>query len=287
VPPTPKSLILDLLSTVGRGSAPVRALVSAGALFGLAENSVRVALARLLADGLAERDARGRYRLGPGAAPVNEQIRGWKRVEDRLERWSGGWVAVHTGAAPRRGAPERRRSARALRLLGFRLLAPGLEVRPDNLVGGVAAVRERLVALGLGPELPVCGLRGLDPTWEERARALWNRDELLRAYRSTCRRLAESAARLPDLPRDAARVESFSLGGAAIRQLVLDPLLPEPIAPAAERRALVQAMHRYDRLGRRIWAGWLGEDAKAPSDLPAGVRGPRPAADDLESPDRS
>jgi phenylacetic acid degradation operon negative regulatory protein len=51
--------------------------------------------------------------------------------------------------------------------------------------------------------------------------------------------------------------ESFLLGGRVIRQLVLDPLLPEPLAPESERRALAQALRRYDRAGRRAWAGFL------------------------------
>ena len=54
--------------------------------------------------------------------------------------------------------------------------------------------------------------------------------------------------------------ESFRLGGEAIRLLVYDPLLPEPIVAPGERRALVEAMRRYDRLGRQAWAGWLGDD---------------------------
>jgi len=51
-----------------------------------------------------------------------------------------------------------------------------------------------------------------------------------------------------------ALVESFLLGGRAIRTLALDPLLPEALVPSAERRALVEAMQRYDRVGRRLWA---------------------------------
>jgi hypothetical protein len=42
-----------------------------------------------------------------------------------------------------------------------------------------------------------------------------------------------------------------------IRELVLDPLLPEPLAPEAERRALALAMRRYDRAGRRAWASFM------------------------------
>jgi len=44
--PTAKSLTIDLLSTLRGGSMPVRALVASGALFGIAENNVRVTLAR-------------------------------------------------------------------------------------------------------------------------------------------------------------------------------------------------------------------------------------------------
>ena len=57
--PSPRSLVLDLLSTLRRGSMPVRALVEAAALFGIAENSLRVSLARLLAEGRVARDRRG------------------------------------------------------------------------------------------------------------------------------------------------------------------------------------------------------------------------------------
>ena len=53
--PNGKSLILDLLATLREGSMPVRALVSAGALFGVGENNVRVSLARLYASGRVER----------------------------------------------------------------------------------------------------------------------------------------------------------------------------------------------------------------------------------------
>ena len=38
---SPRSLILDLLSTLSRGSMPVRALVRAGDLFGISENNLR------------------------------------------------------------------------------------------------------------------------------------------------------------------------------------------------------------------------------------------------------
>jgi phenylacetic acid degradation operon negative regulatory protein len=271
--PSPRSLILDLLSTLGRAPAPVRALVEAGQLFGIAENTLRVALTRLLADELVERDARGRYRLGPAAAAVSQQTRGWREVEERRIRWDGAWVGVSTAGLGRGRAAQRQRRARALRLLGFRPLATGLEIRPDNLAGGVPGVREQLAGLGLEAPALVFRLDELDAESTARACSLWDGATLVASYCEVRARIEASAARLPQLPREEAMTESFLLGGAAIRQIVRDPLLPDPIVPAHELRALVAAMRRYDRLGRSAWAGWLGGDEPEPKQWPAGVRG--------------
>jgi phenylacetic acid degradation operon negative regulatory protein len=256
-----RSLVLDLLSTLRRGAMPVRALVEAAALFGIAPGSVRVALSRLLAEGRIERDLRGSYRLGRAAVAVHERVASWRRLEERVRPWrEGEWLAV----VARRPAPAgagrvRRRHARALRMLGFRPLERGLEVRPDNLAGGIARVREDLARLGLAPGALVCELRGLDALTEARARALWNARDLVAGYRRHRRAIAASARRLPGRPEPEAMTESFERGGAVLRLLAFDPLLPEPIVPAGERAALVEAMRRYDDLGRAAWRGFLAE----------------------------
>ena len=53
-------------------------------------------------------------------------------------------------------------------------------------------------------------------------------------------------------------VESFELGGNAIRQLALDPLLPDALLPGRERELLLETMLRYDRAGRACWSRFLG-----------------------------
>jgi|GEM_PF-61681 len=278
-----KSLTLDLLSTCGKGAAPVRALIEAAALFDIADNALRVALARLRADGLVVSDERGRYRLGPSAIGVNRQIVGWRTIDRRVRPWSGDWIGVHSGSSAAGGQRSRKRTRadlkrrQPLRLLGFRTLAPGLDVRPDNLAGGVAFVAQRLAQLGLEtsgavePQTTVFGMTSVAPETDATARKLWDTDRLRSDHVELTERLERSAARLPTLPRAIAMRESFELGGEGIRQLVVDPLLPESIAPADERRALLDAMLRYDRLGRECWANWLGGEA-APVELPAGVR---------------
>jgi phenylacetic acid degradation operon negative regulatory protein len=260
--PTAKSLILDLLSTLRRGSMPVRALVAAGALFDLDENNIRVALARLLSSGLVARDERGRYRLGERAEAVGRQVSRWRSIEQGLRPWNGAWVAV-LGAD--------RRAERPLHFLAFRELTPGLHVRPDNLAGGVAAVRQQLETLGLPADVVVAGLANLDDATEARARALWDTSALRAAYRDARARLVRSERRLARLAPATAMAESFLLGGEVLRQLALDPRLPDPLVPSEDRAALVETMRRYDRLGRSCWAGFMREfevlpEARAPVD---------------------
>lgn len=255
--PAPKSLILDLLSTLPRGAMPVRALVAAGERFGLPENNVRVALARLLRAGRVERDERGRYRIGAAAQAVNRRVSSWRAVEERLRPWRGDWAAVLTGGLPRTGGARARAEERARRLLGFARFSPGVELRPNNLAGGVPALRETLLHLGHTPAAGVVRLDELDATADERARALWDAEGLRGELCEIRRSIETGIERLPALPRDAAMVESFRLGGRALRAIVLDPLLPDAIVPGDERRALVQAMKRYDRLGREAWREFM------------------------------
>ncbi len=267
--PTAKSVVLDLLSTMKGGALPVRALVAAGALFGISENSLRVALARLRSSGLVTSDEPGLYRLGASAAAVNRVTTSWRTVERSVRPWSGAWIAVATSDVP---CPPASRAGRALAFLGFRSLRRDLAIRPDNLAGGIPTTRDRLLDLGLPESADVFGLHDLDPATARRAAALWDPAAIRLGYRRTIADLERSERGLATLPRDAAMAESFLIGGRAIRQIVLDPRLPDPLVPASERRALIETLLRYDRAGRARWAAFLRERGATPGSTPADVR---------------
>lgn len=252
--PSSRSLILDLLSTLRRGTMPVQALVEAGGLFGIAENSTRVALTRLTGAGTVERDARGAYRLSAEPGPVGRRATSWRTLERGLRRWSGDWVGV-LSPSTRRG--ERVRRERALGLLGFAPLTPALAVRPDNLALRVDAIRVELLDLGLAAGDLVLSIRDLDAMTDARARRAWNGDAIRAEHRAMLARIEASTRALAHEAAERARVDSFLLGGRAIRQLILDPRLPDELVPGDERRALLEAMRDYDRLGRRAWAPFL------------------------------
>jgi phenylacetic acid degradation operon negative regulatory protein len=266
-----KSLAIDLLSTMPRRvPVPVGALVRGGAVLGIGENSMRVAIARLRARGLVESDERGLYRLSRAAEPVNREVRAWRSSEAGVGPWDGSWLAVESSRLSRGDRKRAHQRTRALRLLGFETLTPSLRIRPDNLVGGVDGVRRRLVSLGYAPDPLIFKLSQLDPDSEARARSLWDTAALEARYGALRAELVASIERLPRISPEDAMAETFLLGGEAVRHIVLDPLLPEPIVDTDARRALVEEMKRYDRVGRDCWKDWAGESIgleRSPADV--------------------
>src|SRR4249920_3499024 len=91
---TPRSVILNVVRVAPVPSLPIHRLIAIGELFGFTANALRVAVARLVADGLLESDERGSYRLGPMAAPVQAFVEDWRRGESRMRAWNGEWLAI-------------------------------------------------------------------------------------------------------------------------------------------------------------------------------------------------
>jgi phenylacetic acid degradation operon negative regulatory protein len=261
--PDPRALVLRLLlgaEAQGDDALGVRELLAACALFGLAGNRVRVALARAVAAGLLVTPRRGAYALGPQAQPLADEVRRWRQLAAQVVDWDGGWVAVHVGAVGRSDRPALRARERAFGLLGLAEFERGLHLRPDNLAGGADALRVRLHALlPAGTQAgTVFALHGLGPADDRRARSLWDPAALNAAYRGTTVRLSAWLEDARALPLERAAREVFSLGDQAIRQLVFDPWLPAPLVDAAARRRCVAAALRHDDVGQAIWRQYLG-----------------------------
>ncbi len=266
--PSPRALILNLLlgaRTRGDGALGVRELLAACAAFGLPENSVRVALARAVASELLVAPRRGHYVLGPQARPLAEEVGRWRSTVEQLVDWAGDWVAVHVGAAGRSDRPALRARERAFALLGFAEFERGLHLRPDNLAGGIDALRQRLGALlHEGAEAgTVFVMHGLAPGDAARARSLWDGAALNASYAARAAELSSWLDGADRLPLARAARESFSLGHDAIRQVVFDPLLPAPLVDARARARFIATVGRFDAAGQAIWRRFLAEARKA------------------------
>lgn len=254
--PTPKQLILSLLQATQGQPLSARDAVSACALFGLRENAVRVALVRLANSGLIEAAARGSYQLGSQGRALATELAAWRDCQARLCDWQGDWLGVHTSHLGRSDRSVLRIRERALSLNGFRELQRGLLVRPNNLIGGAASVRERLLATGLEPAAAVFCLRDLPAELEQQARQLWDSAALEQGYQRTSERLRDWLKRRDQFEPEAAARESFLLGNQAIHQLVFDPLLPEPLVDTASRHQFITCLLEFERIGRSIWQSW-------------------------------
>lgn len=257
-----RSLVLSLiLGAEARGDAAlgVRELIAACALFELPENNVRVALARAVAAGQLTTPRRGAYALSAQSRPLADEVGRWRSLEDQIVEWRGDWLAVHVGATGRSDRPALRARERAFGILGLAEFERGLHLRPDNLAGGVASLRERLAHLvPQGTELgTVFVLGGLAAADAQRAAALWDAAALNAHYRDGTARLSAWLENARALPLERAARESFELGHAAIRSLVFDPLLPAPLVDAAARSRFIKTVARFDDAGKAVWQRFL------------------------------
>ena len=232
-----------------------------------------MALHRLQAEGRVESDERGQYRLGAAAAPVQSVVAGWRELDRRTRAWNGRWIAVHAArAAPRvaRGSTRRRS---ALRLFGFERLAPGSARAARESARGSRGRAQRAARARAAPTARSCSSSASStPAADARARSLWDGAALVRGYRAARREIERSSARLPRCRRPRRWSSRSGSAAACSQQLVLDPLLPAPLVDERERRALLESMRAYDRLGRDAWASFLGRFGVPHRTAPADTR---------------
>jgi phenylacetic acid degradation operon negative regulatory protein len=251
--PTAKGLIQTLLLAAEGEAFPARQLVAAGALFGISENNIRVALVRLQNETLADTAGRGSYTLGEGAQKLGQAVFAWRDIEQRMAPWNGQYIAAHVAALPRSDRSALARRDRALRMLGFREVSKGLLVRPDNLVGGVDACRTHLETLGLDDEAMVFGLQSPCHRLTGRMQQLWGLSALNQAYRHDSERLQAWMRHAEQLPPDQSAREAYLLDRVAVRQVVWDPLLPDEWVDAPARAAFFATVRDFDAAGRALW----------------------------------
>jgi phenylacetic acid degradation operon negative regulatory protein len=260
LPPGAPDLILDLLGA-GRGAWQARQLCRAGAVMGIAESAVRVALTRLVSDRKVERCGRGEYRLNRSGPPLSRAVDAWRQKEAEAVPWNGEWVAVHDAGVLRSDKTAWRHHHLALSLRGFVEFHPGLRIRPDNFTGGVPAEGARLEELGLSRSALVFRLTGLDAARQLAACKSWDVLAIANEYRQLRTALRESRKRLGRMPLEQAVRESLLAGRTVIAHLVRDPMLPAELMSPRLRQQLVEETRQYQDYAVRQWRRWLAAPA--------------------------
>ena len=254
---TARELVIDFLSNRYPREMSVQEIAGVGIALGFSEQSLRMALTRLVEQSVAANTGRGRYRLSPSGEAMRDEVRKWRHLDDLAKPWSGAWIGVFDAVIPRSDRAALRRHERAMRLRGFRELQSGLWIRPANLRDSVAELREHLRALGLHPSALVVALQDLDDDARARATSLWDTAAMLATYRALAEELIASKGKLERLPLDTAAAESMVLGRDVIRHINLDPVLPEELMPQRALTNLIWVMSDYDQNARQIWRRFM------------------------------
>jgi phenylacetic acid degradation operon negative regulatory protein len=254
---TARELVIDFLSNRYPREMSVQEIAGVGNALGFSEQSLRMALTRLVEQSVAANPGRGLYRLSPSGEAMRGEVRKWRHLDELAKPWSGGWIGVFDAAIPRSDRAALRRHERAMRLRGFRELQAGLWVRPANLRDSVAELREHLRALGLHPGALVVSLNELDDDARAKATSLWDTAAMLARYRALADELIASKRKLERIPLDTAAAESMVLGRDVIRHINLDPVLPEELMPQKALSNLIRVMSDYDQNARQIWRRFM------------------------------
>lgn len=255
--PSPRLLIMRLLTVADNHTLNISEAILAGTVFGITENSIRVTMARLVQAELAEAIAPATYRLGPKAQKLGDDVASWHTSNTKTMKSDGSWIAVATGGLPRSDRKILRARDRALSLLGFRQLDKGLYIRPNNLQGGINGVRKRLLNLGLGKKAIIFKADDFDDQRQKKALALWSDMQLATYYKEMSAQLNEWLANKDNLSADTALREVFMLGDAAIRSVIFDPLLPAPLVDETARQQCFDTVRSFNDEGRRLWLAFF------------------------------
>ena len=257
--PTPRLLLLRLLTVAKANTLTASEAVLAGSIFGMTENSIRVTLARLTQAELAEAIGPAHYRLGPKAQKLGADVALWHTADQRTVKPDGSWIAVVTGSLPRSDRKVLRTRARALSLLGFRELDRGLYLRPNNLLGSIDVVRRRLLDLGLEEEAAVFKADDFDDARQAKALELWSDMQLEAHYEKMSQQLSDWLQQMDKLPAKVALREIFMLGDTGIRGIIFDPLLPTPLIDEEARQRYFNTVRHLNEEGRRLWLAFFKE----------------------------
>lgn len=250
---TAPELILSLLDSAPQPRLSAANLVAAGGLLGIDAGAIRVAAGRLMKKGVLRQETRGLYRVGDRGDLLHRRVQGWRDVEGQTVPWDGRWLAVLCGHLSRSNKSLLRGRERALRLKGFAWAATGLAVRPANLRLSQPELRRDLEDLGLDPDALLVRLDAEDPGHRFDPAGLWDVAGMERRYADNCTRLERSTAGMAALDVQSAARETLLLGRAVMRDILVDPLLPEAMIDTVLRCRMIDAMVVYDRLGKACW----------------------------------
>lgn len=206
---TARSVVLSVMLGAHPAWASSAELIRLTADFGIREQTLRVALTRMVSAGDLVRSADG-YRLSDRL--MARQRRQDDAIDPKVRDHDGEWLTVIVTSV---GTDARTRASmrNTLQQHRFGELREGVWLRPDNLdqaLPGEITDRVRI-------------LRSRDDNPHDLAARLWD----LPGWARAGHRLLDEMADATDIPT------RFAVAAGIVRHLLIDPMLPDKLLPAA------------------------------------------------------
>lgn len=254
---TANELVLDLLAAYEVHELPVSALCKAGSLFEISEQTLRVALTRLVKQGKIMQRERAIYAWNSSGHSLFSVVTNWINKEKDMILWDGSWIGILDNDISKTDKTAYSKHHRAMELYGFKKFKHSLSVRPNNLGGGIEKISKDLIKLGLSPKSLIIIISKLDVQEELKLRSLWNTQYLENSYNVMLKELDQSLIHLEQVSIAEAAKISLIQARKAINQLILDPLLPDELFDPTIRQKLLTLMTIYHNNTRKIWSKFL------------------------------
>lgn len=261
-----RALVLSLMSSTDASPQAIGRLIHAAALFGIEAATLRVAVTRLMKDGLLESPDRGIYAPGPKAQALMRRVQQWEDVERRMVAWNGDWLVALTRHLGRSDRKQLRARERALALFGYQQTEEGFWVRPANLAGDLETHRADLTGIGADEDIILMRACELAMAGPQDWASLWSPDALSRSYAHAIETMEQSLAGLDGRTLDEAARETLLIGQPVIRAINFDPLLPPELGDQAGLLRMADKMRAYNKVGQACWQRYYASIEKAAQD---------------------
>ena len=251
-----RALVLSLMSSTDASPQAIGRLINAAALFGIEASTLRVAVTRLMKDGLLESPERGVYSPGPKAQALMRRVQQWEHVAERMVDWNGDWLVALTKHLGRSDRKQLRARERALALFGYQQTEEGFWVRPANLSGNLDRHRADLTDIGADEDIILMRAGEIAMVGPQDWASLWSPKALSRSYAQAIKKMEQSLDRLATRSMDDAARETLLIGQPVIRAINFDPLLPPELGDQDGFLRMAEKMRAYNKVGQACWRAY-------------------------------
>lgn len=233
-------------------SVPEKMLLQIGEYMGLGSDAVKAALDNLIRRNYITINNDNAYSILPHRSLFSQHFEQWRLSEKRRIPWDKSWVVCEL---PDSTTDElaRKRSLWALNLLGFKKSFKGI-IRPNNLLGGIDALRMKLKVFGIEKSADLHTLNDLPEKIQTHLETqVWPVKELNQNYEDVFLKVETGYAMIRGRVSQSVLVYALKVGYEAVTTLAIDPLLPESMQDPAPRIKLTRILKEYEVLGKKYW----------------------------------